>query len=69
MIGAMDCPTCGHGMRDVTDSWETFAEAKGAEYLASYVTIWSCRACHTVAGSADQEIEWVLQPQEVGPEE
>src|SRR3982750_1912055 len=44
----MDCPICGAQMDDVTESWHTFAEAEGAEYLAFYVTIWHCPRCNTV---------------------
>jgi hypothetical protein len=48
-------------MADVTESWHTFAEAEGAEYLATYVTIWSCPACGTVAGGQDDTFEWVIE--------
>lgn len=65
----MDCPTCGAQMTDVTESWHTFAESEGAEYLASYVTIWHCPSCHTVAGAHGSAVEWVMQPQEAAAEE
>ncbi len=57
----MDCPQCHTPMVDVTDSWHTFVEARGAEYLASYVTIWDCPTCHTLAGTADEDVEWVMR--------
>jgi uncharacterized Zn finger protein len=65
----MTCPTCGHPMEDVTESWHTFAAAEGAEYLSTYVTIWRCQDCGTVAGGEGEEIEWVMQPQEAGADE
>lgn len=65
----MECPSCGTKMKDVTETWHTFAEAEGAEYLAGYVTIWHCPSCHTVAGAQDASIEWVLHPEEMLPEE
>jgi hypothetical protein len=61
----MNCPHCSALLTDVTDSWHTFVEAQGAEYLASYVTIWHCSECRTVVGAADGDIEWVLEPEEV----
>lgn len=48
-------------MNDVTQSWNTFAEAEGAEYLAAYVTIWHCSSCDAVAGAHDEDIEWVME--------
>ena len=48
-------------MNDVTESWHTFAEAQGAEYLAVYVTIWRCPQCDTVAGAQHDIIEWVME--------
>jgi len=51
-------------MTDVTESWETFAEAEGAEYLALYVAIWHCSRDNTVAGVGDDGIEWVMDPVE-----
>ncbi len=57
----MECPLCGAQMNDVTESWHTFAEAEGAEYLAAYVTIWHCPNCGTVAGAQDETIEWVME--------
>jgi hypothetical protein len=51
-------------MDDVTESWHTFAEAEGAEYLASYVTIWHCPQCGTVVGASDDGIEWVMECEE-----
>lgn len=57
----MQCPRCGSPMSDVTESWHTFAEAQGAEYLASYVTIWHCPACSAVAGSHEGDVEWVIE--------
>lgn len=59
----MNCPRCGAPMNDVTESWHTFAEAEGAEYLASYVTIWHCPRCGTVAGAHESGVEWVLEPE------
>lgn len=59
----MRCPTCGQEMTDVTENWHTFAEAEGAEYLASYVTIMHCSSCGTVAGTHDDGVEWVLEPE------
>ncbi|HEX6510052.1 MAG TPA: hypothetical protein VF221_20680 [Chloroflexota bacterium] len=56
-------------MNDATESWHTFAEAQGAEYLASYVTIWHCPACQTVVGAQDGGIKWVMEPQEAVSEE
>lgn len=64
----MNCPRCGSTMTDVTESWETFAQAQGAEYLATYVTIWHCEQCGTVAGGEDG-IEWVMEPEAVAREE
>lgn len=60
----MDCPVCGAQMDDVTESWHTFAEAEGAEYLASYVTIWHCPQCDTVVGASDGSVEWVMEREE-----
>lgn len=60
----MDCPTCGAVLRDVTDSWSTFVESQGAEYLATYVTIWHCDHCHTSVGAEDNGVDWVLRPEE-----
>lgn len=66
----MLCPTCGLTMTDVTESWHTFAEAEGAEYLSSYVTIWFCESCRTVAGTEeDGALEWVFTPEEAFAEE
>ncbi|GAC1524658.1 MAG: hypothetical protein NVS2B16_33240 [Chloroflexota bacterium] len=65
----MNCPDCATAMDDVTDVWHTLAESEGAEYLASYVTIWRCPTCHTVAGTGDDEIEWVMEREEVLVEE
>ena len=65
----MNCPHCAHAMTDVTESWHTFAEAEGAEYLASYVTIWHCPVCSTVVGADEEGIEWVMKPEEVLVEE
>lgn len=48
-------------MTDVTESWHTFVEAEGAEYLAAYVTIWHCQSCNTVAGAQEDGFEWVLE--------
>jgi hypothetical protein len=48
-------------MDDVTEDWPTFAEAEGAEYLASYVTIWRCVACQTVVGAQEETVEWVME--------
>jgi hypothetical protein len=61
----MSCPQCSHTMTDVTESWHTFAEAEGAEYLAAYVTIWHCDNCSTVVGADEEGIEWVMKPEEV----
>ena len=57
----MSCPHCGAEMTDVTESWHTFAESQGAEYLADYVTIWLCPACGTVAGATGDAVEWVME--------
>ncbi len=57
----MECPQCSQSMTDVTDSWHSFAEAEGAEYLATYVTIWHCSACETVAGVDQDRIEWLME--------
>jgi hypothetical protein len=59
----MACPNCGSPMTDVTETWETFAEATGAEYLAAYVTIWYCPHCATVVGSSEDQVEWIMQPE------
>jgi hypothetical protein len=56
-------------MVDVTESWNTFAEAEGAEYLASYVTIFHCPHCNTVVGADQDGIEWVMEPEEALAEE
>ncbi|HLJ67301.1 MAG TPA: hypothetical protein VKX16_08055 [Chloroflexota bacterium] len=56
-------------MDDVTESWHTFTEAEGVEYLAAYVTIWHCPACGTVAGAQDSGIEWTMRPEEALQEE
>jgi hypothetical protein len=66
---AMDCPNCGTRTTDVTESWHTFTEANGAEYLATYVTIWHCPSCHTVVGAHDEGVEWVMEPEHALPEE
>lgn len=63
------CPTCGSVMADVTETWHTMAQAEGAEYLASYVTIRQCPVCATVTGAAGDEIEWVMEPEEPAREE
>jgi len=60
-LSEMHCPECGTGMTDVTESWHTFAESQGAEYLADYVTIWLCPACNTVVGATDTVVEWVME--------
>jgi hypothetical protein len=65
----MICPHCGAETTDVTESWHTFTEAQGAEYLASYVTIWHCPVCNTVVGAQDDGIEWVMEPQEAVTDE
>lgn len=65
----MTCPVCGAAMENVTGSWHTFAEAEGAEYLASYVTIWHCPSCATVVGADDDAVEWVMEREEVAAEE
>lgn len=62
----MNCPHCGATMTEVTESWHTFAEAQGAEYLADYVGIWFCPACRTVAGGQDGEFEWVMETEPEG---
>lgn len=62
----MNCPTCGAPMDDVTDSWHTFSQAEGAEYLAAYVTIWHCPVDDTVVGTGDDEmVEWVMDGEPV----
>lgn len=65
----MQCPVCSTAMTDVTDSWHTFAEAEGAEYLASYVTIWYCPQCRTVVGTEGNETKWVMEREEALREE
>lgn len=65
----MGCPRCGLEMSDVTESWHTFAEAEGATYLTSYVTIMHCPGCGTVAGMSDDGMEWVLEPEAPATEE
>jgi hypothetical protein len=50
-------------MQDVTESWHTFTEAEGAEYMASYVAIWRCPRCSTVVGAHDETVEWVMRPE------
>jgi uncharacterized C2H2 Zn-finger protein len=59
----MQCPRCGARMNDVTETWHTFTEAEGAEYLAAYVSIWYCPKCDTVAGAQNETIEWVMEPE------
>lgn len=61
----MDCPHCAATMADVTETWHTFAEAQGAEYLAEYVSIWHCPACGTLTGENDSEVEWVMLPDDM----
>lgn len=58
----MTCPNCDAQMVDITASWHTFAAAEGAEYLATYVTIWHCPECDTLAGAGVEGVEWVLEP-------
>jgi hypothetical protein len=65
----MDCPTCGAATIEVTDSWHTFAEATGAEYLATYVTIWHCPRCRTMIGASEGAVDWVIEPEEALREE
>ena len=65
----MNCPHCGADMNDVTDSWHTFTEAQGAEYLAEYVTIWHCPICNTVLGADDDVVRWVMEAEPVLNEE
>ena len=60
----MVCPHCDAEMVDVTETWHTFVEAEGAEYLATYVTIWHCPRCETVVGASDEGTDWVMEPQE-----
>jgi hypothetical protein len=50
-------------MNDVTETWHTFTEAEGAEYLAAYVAIWHCPKCDTVTGAQNGTIEWVMEPE------
>lgn len=58
----MNCPTCGSPMVDVTESWHTFTQAEGAEYLAAYVLIWHCPQDDTVVGTdEEQRVEWVME--------
>jgi hypothetical protein len=66
---SMICPHCGAQTDDVTETWHTFTEAEGAEYLATYVTIWYCPACQTVVGAQNGGIEWIMEPQEALREE
>lgn len=61
----MDCPSCTTDMSNATESWHTFDEARGAEYLASYVTIWHCPACQTVVGAHDDQVEWTMEQEAV----
>lgn len=56
----MRCPICNQPMIDVTESWHTFVEAEGAEYLSAYVTIWHCPACGAVAGASPEGVEWIM---------
>ena len=65
----MECPCCGAQMNDVTESWHTFAEARGAEYLATYVTIWRCPTCTALAGGEEGQVEWIMEPETVLAEE
>ncbi len=55
-------------MEDVTESWDTFSEAEGAEYLSAYVTIWHCPICGAVAGAGDDGVEWVMEREEAAAE-
>jgi rubredoxin len=64
MDRSMICPHCSAQTDDVTENWHTFTEAEGAEYLATYVTIWHCSVCETVVGAQNGGIEWVMEPQE-----
>ncbi|MGH2444027.1 MAG: hypothetical protein ACRDFX_12805 [Chloroflexota bacterium] len=64
----MNCPHCSSAMGDVTQNWHAFAESAGAEYLATYVTIWHCPSCLTMAGSAENDLEWVIEPVQGNPE-
>jgi uncharacterized protein with PIN domain len=65
----MRCPVCSAEMNDITESWHTYAEATGAEYLSAYVTIWHCPACNTLAGGEDDMVEWVMEREEALAEE
>lgn len=65
----MRCPVCNTEMTDVTESWHTFTEATGAEYLSAYVTIWHCRTCGAVAGGEEDEVDWVMEHEEAVAEE
>ena len=56
----MQCPRCTQAMEDVTESWHTFVQAQGAEYLASYVTIWHCPSCGSGVGTDGRAVEWVM---------
>jgi hypothetical protein len=56
-------------MKDVTDTWPSFAEAKGAEYLAEYVTIWHCEACGAMVGAEGRRVQWVMERDEAPSEE
>ncbi|HZU14094.1 MAG TPA: hypothetical protein VFB58_14735 [Chloroflexota bacterium] len=64
----MRCPVCQTEMLDATETWHTFSEAEGAEYLADYVTIWVCEACRTVAGVGEDQIEWIMEPESAAAE-
>jgi hypothetical protein len=65
----MICPHCGAQAHDITESWHTLPEAEGAEYLATYVTIWCCSSCHTLVGTHQGDVEWIAEPQEALIEE
>ena len=65
----MVCPTCGTATVEVTDRWPTFAEASGAEYLASYVSIWRCPQCSTMLGASEGDVDWVIEPEDARGEE
>lgn len=64
----MRCPVCQAEMLDVTESWHTFAEAEGAEYLAEYVTIWMCSSCKAMVGESEEQVEWVMEADHVAAE-
>lgn len=64
----MTCPRCAHAMADVTSRWHTFPEAEGAEYLATYGAIWHCPHCTTILSTDEDEIVWLMEPDDLPAE-